>query len=110
MRILEKGLLGEARAERYLKKRGMSILARRYRAARGEIDLVAREGDTMVFVEVKYRPRGEIGEGARAVGAQKRARVRFAAERYLQAHPCARTRFDVVEITASGVRLIKNAF
>lgn len=108
--VLEKGLLGEIRAERFLRRQGMKMIARRYRAARGEIDLIALDGDTTVFVEVKYRPRGEIGEGAKAVDADKRRRLRFAAGRWLLSHPCASVRFDVVEITASGVRQIKNAF
>ncbi len=108
--LQQKGLLGELRAERFLKKQGMKIIGRRYRAPRGEIDLIAREGDTTVFVEVKYRPRGEIGEGARAVDADKRRHIRLAAERWLSANPSASVRFDVVEITASGIRRITDAF
>lgn len=98
------------RAARFLRKQGYKILARRYRASRGEIDLIVREGGTTVFVEVKYRPRGEIGDGARAVNADKRRHLRYAAERWLLSHPCGSVRFDVVEITASGARQIRNAF
>ncbi len=110
MKIGEIGLLGEWRAELFLRQQGMKIITRRYRAARGEIDLIAQDGDTTAFVEVKYRPRGEIGEGARFVNREKQRHVRDAAVRYLSSHPCGKTRFDVVEITASGTRLIKNAF
>lgn len=110
MRTGESGLLGEMRAEWFLRRQGMKILARRFRASHGEIDLIAREGDTTVFVEVKHRPHGEIGEGVRYVNADKRAHLRSAARAYLLKHPCARVRFDVVEITASGIRQIRNAF
>lgn len=103
------GLLGEMQAARYLRRQGMLILARRFRAAHGEIDLIAREGETLVFVEVKTRKNGRIGDGVQAVNAEKKKRIRFAAKAYLSAHPAALVRFDVIEITASGIRHIKNA-
>ena len=104
------GWLGEWQAARYLKRRGMRILARRFRASHGEIDLIARDGETLVFVEVKTRPRGGINDGLRAVNADKRRHLRSAAAAYLTAHPAASVRFDVIEITAAGLRHIKNAF
>ena len=104
------GLLGEWRAARYLKRRGMRILNRRYHAGRNEIDLIAQDGDTLVFVEVKARPRGRLLEGARAVDQEKQGRLQQAAFHYLSAHPAARVRFDVMEISAAGVRHIPNAF
>jgi len=52
MNIHETGLLGELRAARYAKKMGMRILEKRYRTAHGEIDIIAREGDTLVMIEV----------------------------------------------------------
>lgn len=104
------GLLGEWRAARHARKMGMKILARRYRAARGEIDLIARDGAATVFIEVKYRPRGEIGDGLRAVHRAKQARIRAAAKVYLSSHPSDDVRFDVIEISASGARVVKNAF
>lgn len=110
MNITKIGLLGELRAEYALKKRGMRILHRRFQTPHGEIDLIAKDGDVLVFAEVKYRPSGRMGEGAQAVDAQKRSRLRYAASRYLSAHPVPFFRFDVVEITAAGVRHIPNAF
>ena len=104
------GLLGEWRAARYLKRRGMRILKWRYRAGHHEIDLIARDGDTLVFVEVKARPRGRLLDGARAVDQEKRGHLRQAAQIYLSAHPADRVRFDVMEISAAGVRHIPNAF
>lgn len=103
------GLFGEGQAARYLKKQGMRILDRRYRTAHGEIDLIARDGDTLVFVEVKNRPRGTIGEGAAAVNRDKKRHLRYAAKAYLSENPCERVRFDVVEITAAGIRHIPGA-
>ena len=104
------GLLGEWQAARYLKRQGMRILEKRFRTAHGEIDLIARDGETLVFIEVKSRPRGKMGEGVQAVNREKRGHLRYAAEIYLKNQPAVPVRFDVVEITASGLRHLKNAF
>lgn len=108
MTVFETGLLGEYRAARYLRGQGMRILKRRYRAPGGEIDLIARDGETLVFVEVKYRPKGHIGDGIKAIDREKLRCLRRAAEGYLSRHPCGNTRFDAVEITAAGIRHWKN--
>lgn len=105
------GWLGELRAAAYLKRQGMLVIVRRYRAAHGEIDLIARDGDTLVFVEVKSRPRGRLDDGFRAVNAEKRRHVRAAAYQYLETHPFhGPVRFDAIEICAAGLRHRKNAF
>ena len=109
MKSFASGLLGEIRAAQYLKKQGMRIAARRFRAAGGEIDLIARDGHTLVFVEVKSRPNGRIGEGAAAVDRDKKRRLRSAARAYLARHPQQDVRFDVVELSAAGLRHIRNA-
>lgn len=108
--IFETGLLGEMRAAAYLKKQGMRILHTRYRTPHGEIDLIAKDKDTIVFVEVKARPKGQAGEGLLAVNGKKRGHLRYAAMCYLKTHPWEQARFDVVEISADGLRHIKNAF
>ena len=110
MKIQETGLLGELRAAAYLKRQGMRVLEKRYRAAHGEIDLIAREGNTLVFVEVKTRPHGRLDSGLRAVNAEKRAHIRSAAREYLRINGQRPHRFDVIEISAAGIRHIKNAF
>ena len=110
MNRFRKGLLGEWRAAWYLRFRGMKVLAKRYRTAHGEIDLVCRDGKTTVFVEVKYRPQGKMGEGLAAVTAEKRRHLQYAATLYLRQFPAEDVRFDVVEITAAGVQHLKNAF
>ena len=104
------GLLGEWQAARYLKRQGMRILEKRFRTAHGEIDLIAQDRETLVFVEVKFRSRGMMGEGVQAVNHDKRIHLRYAAEIYLKKHPTHQVRFDVIEITASGLRHVKNVF
>ena len=106
------GLRGEAQAEAYLEARGMTCLERRYRAADGELDLIMEDGETVVFVEVKYRPQSRAGEGLRAVTPNKRQRMIHAALAYLTEKQTLDrpARFDAVEITRDGVLHIPNAF
>jgi putative endonuclease len=110
MNVQKIGLLGELRAAAYLKRQGMRILEKRWRAAHGEIDLIARVGAAIVFVEVKTRPRGPLDSGLCAVNAEKRRHLRSAALDYLRGREETDHRFDVIEITAAGLRHIKNAF
>lgn len=114
---LRTGRQGEALAEQHLKARGMRVLERNYRTPHGELDLVCRAGDTLVFVEVKTRKAGSRAAPHQALTAAKRARLVRAAAQYLSATggwdaPC---RFDLVEVVAPGapdqaVRHIENAF
>lgn len=111
------GKQGEALACRELRRRGYAILARGYRTRAGEIDIIARDRDTLVFVEVKTRSSGHFGGPLAAVTADKRRRLVAMAQHYLArlgggARPC---RFDVVAIDTSGpdapsVTLVVNAF
>jgi putative endonuclease len=98
------GKSAEDRAVAELRRRGYAILARRYRTRHGEIDIVAREGETTVFVEVKTRAGDDFGDGADAVDAWKQRRIAKMAVDFLSRHrlhdrPC---RFDVVAIDVSG--------
>ncbi|MCP3979724.1 MAG: YraN family protein [bacterium] len=97
------GLRGEHAAALALERRGLSVLQRRYRCRLGEVDLVARDGDAIVFVEVKARRGSGYGEPAEAVTPAKQRRLARVALRYLQQRgwlerPC---RFDVVEVRES---------
>jgi putative endonuclease len=94
------GAAGESLACRYLEKRGLAILARNYRCRVGEIDVVARDRDVIVFVEVKERRGASHGAGYDGVTSGKRQRVVRAAQRYAQDHGLseAAIRFDVVSI------------
>lgn len=108
----DKGLTGEQQAEKYLAGLGMLCLERRYRGGDGEIDLVMQDGDTLVMVEVKYRPRSRAGAGLMAVTPAKQRRMLHAAQHYLMAREqtAAPVRFDVVEITTDGLLHLPNAF
>ena len=114
---LRVGRQGEDLAEKHLKARGLRVLERNFRTRHGELDLVCRAGDTLVFVEVKTRKAGSRAAPHQALTPAKRARLARAAAEYLSAHggwdaPC---RFDLVEVVAPGepdqaLRHIENAF
>ena len=112
------GRAGEALAERHLVARGMRVLERNYRVARGrsrrggEIDLIVLDADgTVAFVEVRVRRDGFGGGAAASVGPAKRASLVFAARLYLsrldRVPPC---RFDVVAVDGDRVQWLKAAF
>jgi putative endonuclease len=109
------GARGEDLAEKYLKKAGYRILARNYRCRFGEIDLIAEEGDSLVFVEVKTRSGGGFGHPLEAVDRHKRGQLTRAARRYLEETSATERfcRFDVVAVCLSGepqLELVRNAF
>ena len=107
----DKGLEGEKRATEYLQNRGMVLLQQRYRSPFGEIDMVMRDGETLVFVEVKARTTGREGAGLLAVNARKQNKILRTALQYLACHACdCPARFDVVEVTKDGILHIPNAF
>jgi putative endonuclease len=97
------GVVGEELAARELASRGYAILERRYRTRYGEIDIVAEDAGTLVFVEVRARATGEFGSAAESVTDRKKRKVTAMAVDYLARHhltnrPC---RFDVVAIDAA---------
>jgi putative endonuclease len=107
---------GEDLACRELEDRGYAILARRYRRRGGEIDIIARDGATLVFVEVKTRDGREFGDAAEAITRWKRRRMaRTALDYMMREHisecPC---RFDVVSIHVEtgvpAIEIFQNAF
>jgi putative endonuclease len=105
------GKAGEAAAAEHLIALGFRIERKNLRTPDGEIDIVAREGDTLVFVEVKSRTTRTFGNALGAVDARKRRRIRAVAEDYLQFFaPEAKVRFDVVTIDGGTVRLHRGAF
>lgn len=103
----------ETEAASYLIRRGYQILERNYRIRQGEIDLIARDGNYLVFIEVKYRKNEGSGHPAEAVDARKQQRIRQAAEHYLYCRRCGEDtpcRFDVVSIIGDRITVIQNAF
>ncbi len=110
---------GEARVAEYLRQRGCRIVAAKYRCRFGEIDLIARDGDTLCFVEVKERSGTAYGLPREFVTAAKQRRLRATAEFYLATHDAdAVCRFDVAEVYTDAerspehtrVEYIENAF
>lgn len=110
------GRRGEDIAARYLRRCGYRILERNFRAAGAEIDLVAADRETFVFVEVKTRSGADFGMPAEAVDARKSERIRRAAAMYLRRNRAAErpARFDIVAIIGAGrarrLELLKDAF
>jgi putative endonuclease len=96
------GRVGEDYAHRYLRGRGCTIVARNYRtrSGSGEIDIVAWDGETLAFVEVKTRASAEFGEPESAVDHEKQIKLRIAASNYSRRAGVdwSRTRFDIVSI------------
>ncbi|NTU52039.1 MAG: YraN family protein [Candidatus Aminicenantes bacterium] len=94
------GRAGEDIACEYLERKKYTIVARGFRLFRGEIDIIARDGETLVFVEVKARADESHGRPEESVTPGKQRQIRRIALGYLQAHPCPGVdcRFDVIAI------------
>jgi len=114
---LRRGELGERAAEKYLKGQGLKFLTRNYRSPRGEIDLVFREADCLVFIEVKTRSADGWTRPADAVNARKKKLLSQAALDYLKLlkNPEVKFRFDIVEVlleegAVREVRHLANSF
>ncbi len=114
--ILNKRNIGsryEQKAAQYLEEQGYRILERNYRCKLGEIDLIARDGAYLAFVEVKYRLDARAGYGLEAVDVRKQRRIIRAASWYLyekhirENQPC---RFDVVSFLGEEITLVRDAF
>ena len=103
---------GEAAAKAYLEENGYRILAENYAGRMGEIDIVAKDGEVVVFVEVKARESTAFGEPIEAVTPQKVRRIALTAQQYLVHKRLmgASVRFDVVEVLYGEIRHTKNAF
>ena len=115
---LRRGATGEKLACRYLRRHGFKILYRNFRGrSGGEIDIVCRDGDTLVFVEVKTRSREDFGRPVEAVGLEQQKRISRGALAWLRMldNPDILFRFDIVEVMMTEdaeprIELIRNAF
>ncbi|WP_289538875.1 YraN family protein [Pseudomonas sp. SO81] len=111
----DSGRAAESLARDHLQRQGLRLLAQNWSCRGGELDLVMLDGDTVVFVEVRYRKHAAWGGALESVDARKRQRLILAAELFLQREnrwgkqPC---RFDVVAIGPgdSGLNWLRNAF
>ncbi len=113
----ELGVKGEEEAIVFLEERGYKILQRNYRKYRGEIDIIAKDNNTLCFIEVKTHHVKDFGSPLEAVTKQKQRQITRLALYYLQEHNLKnpKVRFDVVAIdqerdAVKQLQLIKNAF
>jgi putative endonuclease len=110
------GQEGEALAARYLKKNGYRIIEKNYRTKLGEIDIIAKDKDTLVFVEVKSRRSWQFGNPKAAVTPRKQRKISMVALHYLKSthRTNVSARFDVATVTITHdkpqIEIIKNAF
>ncbi|MFA7293051.1 MAG: YraN family protein [Rhodocyclaceae bacterium] len=107
------GARAEALAATWLEQQGLTVVERNFRVRGGEIDLICRDGKTMVFVEVRLRRRSDFGGAGASITTSKRRRLVLAARHYLVRQPDALCRFDCVLMTAlnaTGIEWMKNAF
>ena len=114
---LQRGILGEQAAKKYLQHAGLKFLTANFRSNRGEMDLIFRDDDCLVFAEVKTRSSEEWTRPARAVDAARRRRLLQCALDYLRLakNPPVKIRFDIVEVLlADGevreIRHLPNTF
>ena len=107
------GKIGEKKAAEFLKKKGYKIIEVNYKTHYGEIDIIAKDGETLCFVEVKYRKNKSCGDPLEAVNYRKQKNICQVALFYMMKKglnewtPC---RFDVVSVCGDEITLIKNAF
>jgi putative endonuclease len=105
-----KGAAGEEAAARYLSERGLRVIERNFRVRGGEIDLICRDGASVVFVEVRLRQRSDFGGAAASITAAKQAKIVMAARHWLARHgefPC---RFDCVLLDGEHIEWLRDAF
>jgi len=113
---IELGKYGEGLALKKVKRLGYKKIIRNYRCPLGEVDLIAKDGDSLVFIEIKTRKGRSIAYAKEAVNARKRRQISKVALHYLKSNNCceAKARFDVVAVSLEGgesrVEVIKNAF
>jgi putative endonuclease len=111
----QRGAAVETAALAHLRRAGLVPVARNVRYKGGELDLVMRDGDTTVFVEVRYRATADFGGGAASVDLRKRRKLVLAAQLFLQSHPTLAQRpcrFDVIDASGDPPRLdwLRDAF
>ncbi|MBW1888064.1 MAG: YraN family protein [Deltaproteobacteria bacterium] len=113
---LDLGKRGEELALKKVKRLGYKCIARNYRCALGEIDLIAKDGDCLVFIEIKTRKGKSLGYAKEAVNERKKRQLTKVALAYMKAKDCVnvKSRFDVVAINLSQgkeqIEIIQNAF
>lgn len=105
-----RGREAEAAAARHLERHGLRVVARNFRVRGGEIDLICRDGATLVFVEVRLRRDGDFGGAAASITAAKRRRIVLAASHYLAGRAESNCRFDCVLLDGERLEWLRDAF
>jgi putative endonuclease len=109
----KQGQAAEDFASQWLQNQGLEIIERNMHYLEGELDLIAKEQDSVCFIEVKYRKNANFGSACEQVTPAKQDKLRSAALRYIEENTALANspmRFDVVAITGSQVEWIKDAF
>ena len=116
-RALRRGVLAERLAGEFLEAQGLRPITRNFRTPQGEIDLIMRDGDVLVFVEVRSRTSSAFVRAEETIDRRKQQRIVLAGLRFLQMNresDCATCRFDVIIVTGSGanrkIEWLKRAF
>ena len=113
---IELGKLGEELALKKIKRLGYKCITRNYRCPLGEVDIIARDGDCLVFVEIKTRKGKSLRYAKEAINERKKRRISKVALAYMKANNCCdvKSRFDVVAINLNKgnerIEVIQNAF
>ena len=113
---LDLGKLGEELALKKIKRLGYKCVTRNYRCSLGEVDLIAKDGECLVFIEIKRRKGKSLGYAKEAIDGRKRRQLSKVALAYMKSNNCCDTksRFDVVAINLSDkedqIEVIRNAF
>ena len=106
------GQQAELQARTYLEKEGLQHIVSNYRCRHGEIDLIMRDQDTIIFIEVRYRKSTQFGGAAASVDFRKQQRIISTAQHYIQhqKHIANAYRFDVIAISSNSFDWIPDAF
>jgi len=108
---LRRGEATEQLACTLLQANGLKLLEKNYRLRTGEIDLIMLDGQTIAFVEVRYRKSKQYGGALQSIDPRKQMRIIRTAQHYLSYHaPYAQARFDVVAVEGEDVQWLKNTF
>lgn len=103
----------EGRAADFLEKQGYTVLEKNFRCREGEIDLIAKDGDYLVFIEVRYRKTNAKGHPYETVNTAKQRKICRVSQFYLFKHkisPDTPIRYDVVAVLGGQIEILKNAF
>jgi len=107
------GDMGEEKARNFLKKNNIKILETNFKCKLGEIDIIAKDSSSLIFIEVKYRKSDKFGAPFETVTRHKQRKIILTAQLYLQKHPKLANkacRFDVISIHQNDINWIQDAF